>query len=360
MGREELINKVYTDPRNPGSFSGPSRLYDEVKKLDATITRKEIDDFLEKNRTYTLFKQRKVNYDRSKIIPAGFLSDLHVDLGDFQSLARKNKGYKYLMVAVDTFSRRVFTAPIKSKNFLDVKDGFNQIFANMPYLPQQIFTDRGKEFESRDITQYFKEKGVQKFKAEASNIKAAFAERMIRSIKQRLYKFFSEKNSTNWLTAVPQIVEAINHSVCRSTGMRPVDINENNASEIWERLYAPIVRDPLGKFTIKKNKYKAGDTVRISRAKPIFEKGYLPTFSDELFKILDVSKARPPYYRLIDDKGEKIRGRFYEEELCKTDENTTFRIEKVLKKRTRNGVKELLVKFIDYKQHYWITENDIV
>jgi hypothetical protein len=148
--------------------------------------------------------------------------------------------------------------------------------------------------------------------------------------------------------------------------MRPVDIDENNASELWNRIYGPIVRDYGSKLADdvtlyeKVLKFTNGDSVRISRAKPIFEKGYLPTFSDEIFKIVQVSNSTPPYFELVDHENEPIRGRFYAEELCKTTEDTTYRIESVIKKRTKNGKRELLVKFIGYKQNYWISDTDIV
>src|SRR3981081_109849 len=356
---EKLINKVYTDPSNPGGFGGAERLYKEVKKLNNKVSRDDIGKFLEKNRTYTLFRNRRVNFKHSPIIPTGFLSDVHVDLGDFQSLANDNKGFRYLLVCVDTLSRRVFTSPVKSKNFTDIKDAFDKVFAEMPYLPQQVFSDRGKEFVSANISQYFKELGVPKFKAEASNIKAAFAERMIRTIKHKLYPYFSEKNTTDWVTVIPKITDAINKSICRSTGMRPIDINEKNADEVWERLYAPMVRGEPG-TSRKSLKFAKGDHVRMSRTKPVFEKGYLPNFSDEILRVTGTSKHDPEFYELHDEENEPIRGRFYKEELVKTTKDTSYRIEKVLQKKTVNGRKKLLVKFIGYKNPEWIFENDLV
>jgi hypothetical protein len=64
-------------------------------------------------------------------------------LADFQSLARKNGGYKYLLLAVDLLSRRLFGEPVKSKQAEEIKRAFRKIFKRMPALPQQIFTDQG-------------------------------------------------------------------------------------------------------------------------------------------------------------------------------------------------------------------------
>ena len=360
---DSKINKIYTDPGNPGGFSGVEKLYEQVRKNLPGIKKNDVRKFLQGNRTYTLFKPRLIKYKRSKFVPAGFLTDLQVDLGDFQTLAAKNSGFRYLLVCVDVLSRRLFTAPVKSKTGVEMKNAFEKIFSSMPYLPQQIFSDRGMEFESKEMLEYYKEKGIEKFKARASEIKAGVAERMIKTIKQRLYRYFSEKNTTNWIAVVPKITDAINNSVCRITGERPSDVNPENASSIWEKVYGNYVRGVKSQSKKTKiNKILPGDNVRISRAKPIFEKGYLPTFSDEIFKVSSKSRANPEHFQLKDYKEDAIDGRFYEPELLKVrlDENTTFRIEKVLRKRTKKGKNEMLVKFIGYPETYWIRSSDIV
>ena len=68
----------------------------------------------------------------------------------------------------------------------------------MPHLPSRIFSDRGLEFEAKDMRQYFEDKFIMKHKSTNSDVKAALAERGIRTIKQRLYRYFSEKNTVNW------------------------------------------------------------------------------------------------------------------------------------------------------------------
>lgn len=358
---DDLLNKIYTNIGSPGGYGGLERLLKEAQKQNPKINNNDVQKFLEKNRTYSLFKERRLNFDRSKIIPAGFLTDLHVDLGDFQSLSKNNDGYNYLLVSVDVLSRRVFTVPVKSKRNQDMVNAFEKIFEEMPYLPQQIFSDRGMEFESKEMKKYFKEKGILKFKGNVGGVKAAFAERMIRTIKSKLYRYFSEKNTTRWIDVTDDVTKAINESVCRSTGLKPIDINEKNAGELWEKLYGNYIKNNILGYTIKKEKFKEGDSVRIARGKHIFEKGYYPNFSDEIFKIKSITNAKPPYYHLVDHEGEPIIGRFYQEELQKVnEEEMTYRIEKVFRKRKMKGKIERLVKFIGYKKLYWIPEDDIL
>jgi len=65
---------------------------------------------------------------------------------DFQSLSSKNEGFRYMLVAVDVLSRRVFGTPIKSKSSIDMKKAFDEIFKQMPMEPQRVFTDQGMTY----------------------------------------------------------------------------------------------------------------------------------------------------------------------------------------------------------------------
>jgi hypothetical protein len=111
--------------------------------------------------------------------------DVQFDLGDFQALGPDNEGNRYLLLGIDVLSRQMFAVPTKSKGTKDMKEAFEDVFKQMPRLPQQIYTDRGLEFESAPIKAYFEEKGIQKFASKNSKIKAGVAERAIRTIKNR-------------------------------------------------------------------------------------------------------------------------------------------------------------------------------
>ena len=147
------------------------------------------------------------------------------------------------------------------------------------------------------------------------------------------------------------------HSVCRITGMKPVDVNEKNANDLWERLYGNYVR-----YAEQPSKLKIGDKVRIALEKPIFSKGFHPNFSDHIFTVDVVSRAKPNFYVLRDSKNELLEGKFYKEQLQKItqDESTTYRIEKILDQRKSGKNKQYLIKFIGYIEPEWILASDII
>nr|CAD2155620.1 unnamed protein product [Meloidogyne enterolobii] len=331
---EMILDKLYNDPANPAGFAGVNQLWIEARKKDASIKKKDVEEYLEGNRTYTIHRPRRVHFKRSITYPSEYMIDVQCDLADFQKLSRQNNGKKYALVAIDVLSR-VFAEPVRTKKSNDMIDAFEKILSRMEMHPHRIFSDKGTEFRSKEIMHFFREKDIEKYTATFSEVKASLAERCIRNIKQRLYRFMSEKHTLKWTEALPKIVDAINHSNCRVLGgLRPIDVSFNNAKEIRKMVFGPSGKN---KFR-KKPRFKKNDHVRMSRSKNIFSKVYLPNFSDEILQIdLVIKKANPNRYRVRDDKGELFKGYFYPEELTRVrkDENTSYRIEKIIKSRKK-------------------------
>lgn len=122
-----------------------------------------------------------------------------------------------------------------------------------------------------------------------------------------------------------------------------------------------ITRNKSRIIPYQKPKYTVGDKVRISRTKGIFEKGYLPNWSEEIFTIVQVLHTTPVTYKLQDTLGDLIEGSFYEQELQKTQQEI-YRVEKVLQKKKINGVEHALVKWSGYSSKFnqWIPTSDLV
>ncbi|KAH7689552.1 hypothetical protein AAVH_40450 [Aphelenchoides avenae] len=286
---------------------------------------------------------------------------MQADLADFQQLAAHNRGYRYLLVAVDTLSRRIFASPVRSKKAEHMREAFDELLEHVPHLPWTIYTDKGGEFESKEMKKYFRDRDINKTASQSDDVKAAVAERAIRTLKTRLYRYFSNRNDLAWVDVVPQIVKAINHSRSRALGgMRPVDVNENNWKELWTRLYA----HNFDKGAPANSRYTPGSKVRIDKLKGLFDKGYYPSFTDEIFTVQRLIKGHPDSYRIEDRNREDILGRFYAENFSKTKDydEVTHRISKVHKERTRAGRRQFLVSWVGHpaNERTWINEDQLV
>ena len=140
--------------------------------------------------------------------------------------------------------------------------------------------------------------------------------------------------------------------------MTPIEASKpENSPLVWYNLYGAYLAAKYGQ-----PKFKVGETVRILKYKTVFNKGYLPNYSEEFFKIKQVKIGRPTVYELEDTKGEELTGIYYEDELSPYDvtEETTYKVEKVLGKKTVKGKKYVLVKYKGRPDKFneWIpTEN---
>ncbi|KAL3073471.1 hypothetical protein niasHT_038609 [Heterodera trifolii] len=305
-------------------------------------------------------RPRRVRFPRASTVAAGFMTDVQVDLADFQALSRHSRGHRYLLVAVDVLSKRLFVVPLKNKRAEEMLEAFKLLIDQMPIAPHRIFSDKGTEFKNRLLKDFFEQREIEKHEPVHSSVKASVAERAIRNVKQRLYRYFAETETLNWVDTAQKIVDGINSSPSRAHGMRPIDVGFSNAQRVWKRLYgghgAPQQRRPP--------RFRKDDFVRMSREKGQFEKGYLPNYGDEILEVDEVMKGvRPIRYKLRDEHGEKFKGSFYEQELgrVRKDAETSYHIEKVYRKRKRaDGSTEMLVKFIGYPEREWVYESHLL
>ena len=182
--------------------------------------------------------------------------------------------------------------------------------------------------------------------------KSSVVERWNRTIKTKMWKRFTEQNSTQYLKMLPDIINKYNNNYHSSIKMSPIETSKKkNESIVYYNFYSNL------KATKTKPKFKGGDRVRISKYKrKTFDKGYTPNWTEEIFIISEVLNSNPYTYKIRDRQGEEIVGSFYEQELLKTNQ-TKFRIEKVIRKNK----KQALVKWSGYDSSFnsWIPIEEI-
>lgn len=136
--------------------------------------------------------------------------------------------------------------------------------------------------------------------------------------------------------------------------MRPIDVSLVNQKKLLHNVY----RANTTIRTTVVPKFKLNDYVRISKFKTIFEKGYTPNWTTEIFKIVKVLPTDPITYRLCDFNGREISGCFYEYELQKTQNKDVYLVEKILKRRRD----KLFVKWLGFadSENSWIDRSDLL
>lgn len=142
MENKALLRRLYNDPSSAAGYAGVDSLFTEARKRLPNITRAQVQHFLEGDRTYSLFRPTRNRYPRLRTVPAGFLTDVQADLADLQKLAEYNGGYRYILVAVDVLSRRVFVVPVRSKATPHMKVAFDKLFRLLPHQPWKLHSDK--------------------------------------------------------------------------------------------------------------------------------------------------------------------------------------------------------------------------
>jgi Integrase core domain len=258
------------------------------------------------------------------------------DLADMRALSKHNRGYAYILVIVDTFSRHAWAIPIKTKKGAEVENAFKTLFDDLNQAPSNLVTDQGTEFYNSQCQKLFQSKGVRHYSTYGS-VKAAPAERMVRTLKERLYRHFSAEGTFNWVDAIEGVTDDYNNTKHSRTGHSPAAVLRDRRlwSDVGSKINESCVSDRLrGKEQQSTAKRLSIDqAVRISKQKSVFEKGYTGNWSPEIFFIHAIKRTRPMTYVLRDEFGNIIKGVFYRQELQPAMHKDVYLVEKILQRR---------------------------
>lgn len=350
---DDILKSIYYDPAQWASFSSVQQLYRAAKHINPKFTLRAVKRWLQAQNVYTLHKPLKKRFVRRKTISKGLYYQMQMDLVDLSSIKSKNKNMRYLLTAIDIFNRKAFAVPLKTKQGVEVVKALKQIFLNYPKV-KFIQTDEGKEFLNQHVKTYLKENNMSLFTT-SSDTKSSIVERFNRTLKNRMFKYFTAYNTLNYLSVLDNILNAYNNNLHRSIGTSPNKVNTRNEQRVWDFQY----KQYLQKYGTKKYQYDKGDIVRITKYRKEFRKGYLPTYQEEYFKVHERINTYPPTYKLTDMNNESIRGTFYAAEI-----QTVLPVRgqyKILKSRKTKKQKEFLVHFIGYPstQDKWMQKKEL-
>ena len=344
MGRSKLQERYY-DPKRAGSYGG-------VAALRRAVPEQNVERWLSEQDAYTLHKPVRRHFKRRCVVVGGPNQQWQADLVDMSRLKKTNDGTTFLLTVIDVFSKVAWCLPLKNKSAVSLVTAFTQLLSNK--APTTLQTDKGTEFLNRSLQKLLKEYGVHHFATHNEETKASIVERFNRTLKTRMWRYFTKSHSVRYVDVLQDFVRSYNDTYHRSIGMAPSEVNSTNQEIVWQRMY--------GHEGGGAPKYRVGDRVRISKAKRHFEKGYMANWTEELFTIVNAHRSDPPVYHLTDWHGDKLDGTFYEPELQKVvvPKDKTYRVESVL--RWRNKRREVLVKWFGYPTSFnsWIKAKTLV
>ena len=172
---------------------------------------------------------------------------------------------------------------------------------------QKILVDRASEFYNKTFKSLVKEYETELYFT-YSDLKAVFSEKFDRTILHISKKPMFFNGEGNWVDIINDAVVTYKNNVHSTNIMTPVDASNNPDLDKNTVCFRNIIP-----------KLKVGDYVRKADKRNNFSKGYTSNWNRELFKIKEVLKTEPPAYRIDYTNGEIIEGKYYEQELLKSE-----------------------------------------
>ena len=370
--QQTLIHKVYFKDK---VYLGRDKLWSYIRQYypQAKISRRQVMEWLKKQNLAQLYRPTRKTKDIAATVLSGPWQQLGIDLVDMQHFEWKK--HKYMLTAVDLFSKMAWARPLVSKTTRAVAKAMESILDSCPpQAVKSIRSDNGSEFigaafkkmlSKRNITQVLSNPAAPQSNGQVERFNAV--------IKRMIKMHITQTDSNNWPKVLPQLIRNYNNVPSRVTKKNPVDVAYSKNPEMLQKVKVNIQKS-IPKGVRKENTplLNAGDKVRLKIVTP---KNYK---KDELWtrKIYTISKvfkprkahANPAYF-VKDSSGSEFKFKLYENDLQlvhevhnKVKQPEQFQISKIIKSRKTKGKArtEFLVKWLGHEVPTWEPESTLM
>jgi transposase InsO family protein len=338
--RESILKDMYDDNKI-GAGLGIFSFYNKVTQLYLGIKRSDVRDFLSRQTTYQLTKQKTPSINRC-IIAKYPNQRWQIDLLDVANYCGFNKKRKYILTAIDIFSRYVFAIGIVNKTPKTIIKGLEEIYNKQSHVfPLILQSDNGSEFKNKDMTLWCEQNGIrQLFTPSHTPTSNGLVENWNKQLRKIMRDIFVRTNTLNWIDHLSDITHNRNNTKnTTSTKQIPAKIwSESRSPHSANSTEQKDARDKL-ETKAKQNAIQhndslleIGDHVRVllaaitsevrNKIKRGLSKYISVTFSPTIHTITKVYNSRNEMQKMqysITGYGGK---KFYGNELQKVSEDT--------------------------------------
>jgi len=203
---DQKMNNLYDDVRHPGSYSG----IDMTLHYSRIKSRRCVIDFLSGQDAYTLHKPIRKRFRRRKVFSKGIADLVQADLVDLSSITRYNDGYRYLLTAIDVFTKRALAIPLKTKSGREVTLAFDLILRDVRF--NMVQTDKGTEFKNAQFQTMLSEYNMHHYTRENDDLKASIVERFNRTLKGCMFRYSSKHQTRRYLDVIDDLIQSYNNT----------------------------------------------------------------------------------------------------------------------------------------------------
>jgi len=274
------------------NYPSVKHFYQLLKENNMRYTMAEVSAFVKNHEVIQLHKPVVVIKKQKRYVVASAPYEIYqMDLIVYLDYARKNKGYKYLLICVDVFTRQAFAYPMKDKEATTSADILRIMLKE--HVPEVIYTDDGSEWKG-EFTELIDENKILHIISDLGDHKIlGIIDRFTQTIKRMISKHMTGKKTITWIDVYMNFIAQYNNNEHRSLGnIKPrFATTPENLIKIGTINYEKQLINN-GILVEAKNPIEIGDMVRVERLKGTFEKGYTQTYSTDLHRVIRVHAGR--------------------------------------------------------------------
>ncbi len=264
-------------------FPSISTLLKILKENKVDVKKAVVDKVLKAYSVYQLHKKKQKKY-KGHLVAYRENHIWQMDLLDMQKYSSVNKGYKYILLVIDIFTRKALATPLKSKSTDPVVDAFEKILKDQG-IPDKIITDNGSEFINSKMQDIMNSDNILHQTVEVGYHPAlGIIDRLSRTIKEKIEKSFTDTRTAKWLDVLPKLIKSYNNTPHSALN----DITPNKVKDNIEQ---------IRNINVEKNQANVHETtkispnqlVRVRLVKPLFTKGYKQEWSNAVYTIKKVN-----------------------------------------------------------------------
>ena len=141
-------------------------------------------------------------------------------------ISKFNKGFRFLLCVVDVFSKYAWVVPLKDKKGVSIVNAFQSILKKSNRKPNKIWADKSSEFYNRSMKLWLEKNNIE-IHSTHNEGKSAVAERFIRTIKNKIYKYMTSVSENVYIDELDDIVDEYNNTNHRTIKMKPIDVKDD-------------------------------------------------------------------------------------------------------------------------------------
>jgi transposase InsO family protein len=274
-------------------YPSAERLWKLVKKENLSFTKKQVQEFVSEQISAQLHR-RAPKVRQVPITASDVNLDWQMDLLDMNKYHKSNEGYRWILIAVDVFSRKAAAVAMKKKTADEAADALVDVISKLG-KPVSITSDDGSEFKGAFNKLLTEKKIAHRVTTPGDHNVLGIIDRFSKTLKLILHRHFTQQQTVKWIDVLQKFIQAYNKTEHASLHMSPNEAKSRptDARNVhFENLEEAQKKRPVQKFRV-------GDHVRVKRKKKTFDRGYEIVWSLTVYVI---KKIEGQNYLLNDGK----------------------------------------------------------